>query len=169
MDDSLFHNSLKLIFGEKGESFLEKMLSFQSRFPHLLPQTALKESGCFLSHLNHCFMEQHSTLQLVRIFLSLHNVLQKGEAQRSQRIHFQVFKLSPSIFGIAIAITPLFESEIFNDNHILKGIQNLIPGLIPVPHAYLCFPYRTSLLYYLEIKKIRGGEFSLRGEKKTKV
>lgn len=76
-------NSLKLIFGEKGKSFLGKILSFQSRFPHLLPQTALKESSCFLSHLNHSFMENHSMVQLVRIFLSLHDVLQKGELKAS--------------------------------------------------------------------------------------
>jgi len=148
-----------LLFGEKGEQFCKKFLSFHQRMPHFLPKEMLKELGAFLTYFSEPFLENRPHLLLARIFFSLHRMRIKAQEQNIQRLHLQSFKISASVYGITIALSSLQEYEKFNEKHILKSVQNLIPGIIPVPNSYIACKYDSTFLYYMEIKKIRSSGF----------
>lgn len=155
-------NSFALLFGEKGRLFCEKMFSFYHRFPHLLKKAPLREMGCFISQCSETFLSSRSVFQLCRIFLSLHRLSQTSPLFLGERgrISFKKFPINSSVCGVAIALHSQQESEIFNDKQILKALQNLIPGIIPVYNSYFSYTYKTITYYYMEIKKIRGRGFS---------
>lgn len=80
--------------------------------------------------------------------------------ESAQKIYAAVLEFDPTVYGISIALNSLGDGEIFNERHIHKGIQNLIPGIKWAPGSYFCRREGEGVLFYLEIKKIRGGVFS---------
>lgn len=158
MPDHMHDKDLSLLFGDKGKAFCGKMISFQSRYPTLLAQASLRELGCFLSHCSEIFLESHSVFLLTRIFLSIHHLLLKE--REGQKLNLRIIKINPSICGVALVIPSPRESERINDTHVLRGAQNLIPGITLLPGSCLSYQYLSTACIYLEIKKVRGPEFS---------
>ena len=90
--------------------------------------------------------------------------------EKSQReIIFKVKKSSLQftfgqkwVLGITIAMSHLNEYEQFEDKHILKACQKLIPHCRQVPHSF--FHYKTPSdavhSFYLEIEKKDGKDFT---------
>ncbi|MFC2049218.1 peptide ABC transporter substrate-binding protein [Chlamydiota bacterium] len=153
-------NPFALLFGDKGKVACEKLLSFHKRFPGLLSQAAIRDMGIFLSHCPEPFLNHRSSLLVSRIFFSLHRLQKKAHSVHAQRIDLNILRIHPAVCGIVVAIAPLRDTEIFNDKHIFKGIQNLIPGTLPLSHSYLTYTTGGVSLYYLEVMKMRGGALS---------
>ena len=149
-----------LMFGEKAEQFCKKVLSFHKRLPHFLHQEVLKELGPFLTHFPEPFCESRPHPLLAKIFLSLHRLSQQKPDTDVHRLHLRTFKINPSVYGLTVAVFSLQETEKFHEKHILKSVQNLVPGVITLPNSYVAYKYNSFSLYYVEIKKVRGGIFN---------
>lgn len=152
-------DQFKLLFGEKGELFCKRMFSLQKRFPRLFPKILLKEMGNFLSACSDSFLDIHNLYILSRILFSHHRLIERALSSE-QRICTKILEVNSSVYGISIALSSLQENEKFNEKHILNGIQNLIPGIKVIPFSYLAHHRKKIHLFYIEIKKMRGGVFS---------
>lgn len=142
------------------------MLFFHERFPKMLPAGTLKQIHYFLAHCTDLFLEERSWLILARIFLALHREHAHKESEASQNFFVKIIKINSSTFGIALALLSDGLSETFNEKHLFKSIQNLIPGIIPLPHSYLSYSFKGTSIFYLEVEKIRGGHFSIEEKQK---
>lgn len=152
--------SISAMFGKKGRIFSDKFFSLHTRFPLLLHQAALKELGCFLSHCPESFLETRSIALLSKIFISIYRQIRYVQNLGGEKIYFRILELTPSIFGVAIALPALHETKRFNEKHILKAIKNLVPEITPLPSSYVSYQSGAVIQHYLEVKKIRGNGFS---------
>lgn len=158
--------SFALLFGEKGKIICEKILSLQRRFPHLLKSDALRELGCYISHCSESFFECHSIFLLIRIFFLFRRLTTEVHAEHNL---LKILKINSSIYGIAFALSNPHESQSFNDKHIFKATQKLIPGITAISTSFLSYPFRSKSVYYLEIKKIRENGFSSHEQQKLRT
>lgn len=150
---------LKLLFGQKGEILCKEVFSCYRRFPTFFPKTLLSETAHFLSVCSPAFLEDHEIPTLRRILFTLHRFIEEAE-DAGPKISFRIFEINPSVYGIVIANFSLLDDELFNQRHILKAVHNLLPGVKLIPDGYIHFHFQKVPLYYLEIKKMRGGNFS---------
>lgn len=151
---------IELLWGQKATHLYERIFSFRSRFPRLFPEALFKEMGPFFSACTEDFLESRDLLTLCQILFARYRVIQKATKTPNQRIHLQITPLEPCTFGITIALVSLGEQELFSERHIQKGVQSLIPGIKPIVQSYFSGTRGKVHLYYLEIKKVRGGIFT---------
>lgn len=149
-------NQIRLLFGGQGEMLCRRLFSLSSRFPKFFPKMILKEIGGFLSNCPDSFLETHDISLLCQILFSHHRLIEQAKISTSEGFGLKVLKINPSIFGLVICLS-FQDQQILNEHQLLKGIQNLIPGIKQVPHSFLAFRHHTVDLFYLEIRKMRGG------------
>lgn len=115
----------------------------------------MKLLASFLSNYPEDFLNSHSTLTLCHIFFSY---LRCAQSTNNQKIGLKIIPIHISTYGILLAI-PLASPECvaFEKKIILKEAQNLIPGLKDLPNSYLCFSDKVLRIFYIEIRKTRGG------------
>lgn len=152
---------LSLLFGNSGNALYQYLLSYYIRFPSLFPKKLFSFLVSFFANCPEPFLSSHSASELSHIFFAQCRLSKKALAS-DKKIHTAVIELNPATYGIAIAIFSLDEKERFNNHYIIKGLQNLISGIKEVPNSYFFLQKNASSqahLYYVEIKKIRGGIF----------
>lgn len=160
-------NYVKLLLGSKGEEFCDYIFNFQKRFNKLLPFSKTAEMAKFLLSCPRQILDQHSILELTRIFFSYHRLSKRAFLNLSKRVHLRIIELNSSMYGLAIVIYPTQEHEIFGESQIMEGVRTLIPGVKKVSHSYFSYFNGKVRFFYLEINKIRGGNFS--GDEKENI
>lgn len=134
----------------------------------------------FVSTCQHDFLHTHSHVYLSRLIGTLY-FFEKELVKRiqafpdSRHLLFRILKVPSSSsqqsqFGLIIATNLIQECEVFHQNHVLKAVRRIIPGIKEVPDSlYFFHDHKQSLvLLYIEIKKTRGKGFSLQEMKKLK-
>lgn len=154
------NDQIELIFGTNAKLLCGRIFSFHHRFPNLFPLSVATEMAAFLLNLPRYFLDKCSLIILCKIFFSYYRLHKQVQDSSSNRINIKILTINPSVYGIAIVLGPLQEFEIFNESHIIKSVQSLIPGVRPVPHSYFSYHPKKDRFFYIEIKKIRGGYFS---------
>jgi oligopeptide transport system substrate-binding protein len=153
-------NYIKLLLGTKGEQFCNYIFLFQKRFPKLLSLSKTTEMAKFLLNCPRTILDGSTIYGLARIFFSYHHLTKKAFSSPSKRIHLRIIEIDSSVYGISCILYPLQEHEIFGESQIIEGIQKLIPGVKKTPNSYFSYSNGKTLFFYLEIKKMRGGNFS---------
>ncbi len=162
------NSRLKELFGKRGAALCERFFYFGQRFPKLFPKKILRKLGCFLSNCRESFLESRSSLHLSKILFAHAKLLQKE--RESSTCLMKVLEVTPAVYGLALVLFPEDGEELellFFENRIVKEAQNIVLGIKPVLDSFLVFRSENALLVYLEIKKMRGGGFSM--EEKTQL
>ena len=62
------------------------------------------------------------------------------------------------VVGITLAINFIKEYERFDEKHILKACQKIVPNIRAIPHSYFCYGTSSDSVrtYYMEIEKNDG-------------
>lgn len=147
---------IKLLLSDKEQKICNRFFSLYKRLPKLFSKHLFHDLKRFLLYAK---IETHSDYFLSRIFYSQSRLIKLMEHHREEKIHLKILEINTSTLGFSIAIL-LNEQEIFNEKHIIKAIQNLVPGIKPVPNTSFSYKYRGINFFYIEIKKVRGGIFS---------
>ena len=155
-------NQIKLILGDRGEQLYIHLLSLQSRFSHFFPNIIFSTFGRFVFNCSAFLLNNRPYCFLCRLLFALHRLIQWAGELPSDKVNIKIIKVDPAVYGIAIALTSLHEDEFFNEAHIMKGVQNLIPGIKPVLGTYFSYQSDETHLSYLEIKKEEAGPFPLK-------
>lgn len=149
---------LELLWDSKRADFCEHMLFVSERFDRLLSKSILKELSPFLAACPDFLFDTYNLKSLRRLFFS--------HCRCSKQAEVHIFPITPYSWGLSIALPLLGEHEFFSEKHMLKAAQNLISGIKSEPRSYFCRQREKKLLFYLEIKKVRGGSFTAQERKK---
>ncbi len=156
-------SEINLLLGSRGAALYECALSFRRRFPKLFPDVVLKELGRFLLGCSPAVIDRCSLSFLTHLLLSYCKLTRSLE----KRMQVKILEADDACtYSIALSCHLLQDYEIFQEPHMLKGIESLISGVKQVPGSF--FSYKSNEMYFchLQIKKIRGGTFS-HGEKEA--
>jgi len=117
------------------------------------------------------FKRLRKVRQMLRIIVYLNWFRRslRDEENKGREIRFKCMKTNLSfpfgekkVLGLAISLNYLSEYEKFEEKHILKACQRLIPHIRIVPHSF--FSYETAgdtiRSFYIEIEKKEGKDFS---------
>jgi oligopeptide transport system substrate-binding protein len=153
--DSLFAQVKTLSF------FWEKHL-------YCLPNSCIERGIRFLSTCSYYLREKYSQYQLTKIlnaFCVFEKIIQEAHRAIPQKrmILFRLFKMNimeSSTLGIAIVLK-LKTTESMSNDHLLRAILNILPGVVAIRHAHYHFHDSLSgfLFIYQEIEKKRGRGF----------
>lgn len=147
------------------------------RFETEIAKAALR----FVSTCQNDFLQTRPYTYLSRLigtlyFFEKELVKRIQSSPESRHLLFRIIKLPSSKnvhqsqIGLIIATNLIQECEVFHQNHVLKAVRRIIPGIKEVPDSvYLFHDHKQSLvLLYIEIKKTRGNGFSTQEIKKLK-
>jgi oligopeptide transport system substrate-binding protein len=157
---------IRLLVGSEGEQVCNRLFSLQGRFPKLFPHAIFNEVGHYLLNCPSLFLTSRSVLFLCNFIFSWYRLSKNVQLLGARRVYVRILEANSSLLGIAIALTTLKEHESFNEKHLLSGLQSLLSGIKLVPDSYLSYQDKKAHLFYLEVKKMKGGFFSSREKKR---
>lgn len=157
-------SGIESLLGIKGSQLYDFLIKLQNRFPKFFPVTLLSEGS--LSFLTKPFLDAHSLDFLRRFFFSWHRLIKKCAPYLPRKTHLKILETTPSVYGLLIALTQSQDDEALNQKFIMHGIHNLIPGIKIISDSYFSYQNGKVSIFYLEIKKMKGGAFSSEEKKK---
>lgn len=162
-------SQLNLLFGVKGEQFCKRLLHVKRRFPKLFPLNILREVGQFVACCSRSLLEKYTVALLSRILFAHYRLLQSTNSASKYKVDLRILEINPSTIGIAIAVNSADEFEALNESKVVNSVQCLIPGMKHDPDSFFSYVSGSAHLFYLEIKKLRGGFFSHEEKKKLRL
>ncbi|MBS3903965.1 MAG: hypothetical protein KGZ39_01395 [Simkania sp.] len=119
-----------------------------------------------------CFIGKKDRTLLTKL-ISLQYLFRKylrqkiEEAPQIRHVTFKIFPLRPlsthvSSLGLLIGITLLKEGELFEEKHVLRAVEQLVPGIRLIPKTFIQDSRNAQKfrLIYLEIEKTNETPFS---------
>jgi oligopeptide transport system substrate-binding protein len=159
-------------FNKKADVVFQTMESLSKRYSYSsffleLNRKALR----FLLDIPRDFFENHSARHLCRM-IGTFAFFEKELNERakitpaSRHVLVRILKNLTSddkeILGFLVVLKLSKEEEHFQASHFLKAIQHVIPGVKEIPDSlYMQWDRKNCLVFlYLEVRKIRGRDFS---------
>ncbi len=165
----------RLSLGGKTSYIYETIVSAMRRYPKILEHDIFREIQRFLLHCKEEFREIRDMRHLCRIILShylFHKAIGNDVKHAPERRHLYVKLLKThlhypfglkKVVGLAITFNSVREYECFEERHILKAIQRILPGIVAIRDSFYSHRHdeNKTLSLYLEIEKDDGKDFSL--------
>lgn len=166
----------RLNVGGSSTSYLYEMIIWaMRRHPNSFEQDIFREIQRFLIHCKEEFRQIRENRHLARLILShylFNREIQKElkSASEKRHLHIKLFNThlqypfaKKKVLGLAITLNSLRDYECFEQRHILKAVQRLLPDAIYVQDSFYSHRHDENkiLSLYLEFEKAHDGEFSL--------
>ena len=159
---------------EEKSAAIQKRLAFMAeRFPSTFDKDLFAEAGHLMLHLSENFKSIRNVKHLCKIALSHYYfrslLRQYSDTKKDKRhIRIKLFKTqlrfpfgNKQVLGIAICINMLSRNEVFDDQHINKAVNRLLPGIKMVSESFITYHNDDSIRnLYIEFEKLNGQEFS---------
>lgn len=161
MQENLMH----LIFGNRGYSCFEKIYSLHLRHPKLFPLKRASQTLRLLSHYPELFYTSRSNAQIFRIVMAHCRIAKKIESTftgdaKQKGLFAQLLKIRNSVYGIAVGLSTPSKYRIFTKEHLVDVIRHYLSGVRPIQESEVFFSENGTDFFYLEVKKMRGVNFS---------
>lgn len=165
----------RLSLGGDTSQIYQTFISAMRRHPKRFEHDIFREIQRFLVHYKKQFRESHDIKHLCRI-ISAHYLFHKALLQDSKEhpnkraLYFKLLKTAitypfgqKKVLGIAIAVNSLQTYECFEERHILKAVQRVLPDVKVIVDSFHAFRNEDSkiLTLYIELEKINEKEFTL--------
>lgn len=159
---------------EKMAMVQELVATLVHKRPHFFDGDILSEMQHLLVICREDFKEERTSRHLTRI-IAIHYFFRKRvreavkQAPEKRHLYLKIFRGQvrtlegpKHILGFIVAVNFLKEKEVFEKRHLLKAIQNYIPGAQAIENSF--FESRRGLesvcTLYIEIEKSSGEEFT---------
>lgn len=170
----------RLSLGGKATYVYESIVRLMHRYPKTFKTDVFREIQHFFVHLREEFCAIRSVSHLTRLvashYIFLKNLDQDCKVSPHKRhLYFKFLKTHLSypfglkkVLGLAIVLNSLNDYEHFEQAHILKAAQRIIPDIKLIPDSFYSHRNKESkfLTLYLELEKTGG--FSLEELKKLR-
>lgn len=160
--------------GEKNAFIYERVVTLMRRYPKKFENSVFHDVQRFLVHMRGEFCHIRDKKHLTRLICSnylAHRALEKDRKvyPHKRHLYFRFLKTDlrypfglKRVLGIAISLNMLKEYECFEERHILKAIQRIIPDAKAIPDSFYSMrdDETQTLTVYLEIDKHPDLDFS---------
>lgn len=163
-----------LTLGSKASYVYETIVGLMNRYPKYFEHDVFRAIQHFFVHLREEFCHLRTVSHLSRL-IATHYLFRKALEQDckvypfKRHLYFKLFKAElcypfalKKVFGLAIVLNTLSEYECFEQRHLLKALQRIIPSIKAVPDSFYSDKDETTklLTIYLEIEKNEEDNFT---------
>lgn len=165
----------RLSLGGKTSYIYETIVGAMRRYPKRFEHDIFREIQRFLVNYREEFRQIRDMRHLCRI-ISAHYLFHKALQQdvkaypERRQVYFKLHKTAlqytfglKKVLGICIALNSIREYECFEERHILKAVQRILPDVRVIVDSFYSQRHEENkvLTVYIEFEKIDGNDFTL--------